>query len=358
MKEEDHLDLSRVEWHHVLPRMGIDEKLIANPKRRGPCPICGGKSRFRFTNEKGRGTWLCNCGSGDGVRLIALVNGISDARAIIDLRELILGPQGVDAKYTRTAPIVDQPCKTPAEIEKARASLRRAWSKGKKIQGTLSWSYLEGRVPGLQPQWISSDFHHHERLYHLDEDLGKKGHYPALLSLVRDAANPRETVTIHRTYLDPRGGKARVSPGQEKKLMTAVIDKIHGHSIRLNNAEGSVVVVTEGIENGLSWVAAMQNQVPVYAAVNCHNMARFRWPQGTKVLVICGDHDPVNPKTGLRPGFHNAMLLKERAIKEGLIAVVRIPRVQGIDWDDMWKAGEAEHFRFSREPRTAELATS
>lgn len=348
MEKEDHLDLSSVEWQHVLPRLGIDERLIANPKRRGPCPICGGTTRFRFTNENGRGTWICNCGVGDGVRLIALVNGISDVRAIFELRELVLGEKCIGESFKRKAPLPNQLAKTPEEMEKARASLRRTWTKGTAIQGTLSWRYLEGRVPGLQPHWLSSDFHHHERLFHMDEDLGTKGHHPALLSLVRDAANPSETVTIHRTYIDPRGGKAKVSPGQEKKLMTAVIDKICGHSIRLNTAESAVVLVTEGLENGLSWVAAMKNQYPVYAAVNCYNMARFRWPAGTKILVICGDHDAVNPKTGVRPGFHNAMLLKERAIKEGLLAVVKIPRIQGIDWDDLWKIGQLEQFCFQR----------
>lgn len=356
MEKEDHLDLSTVEWQHVLPRLGIDERLIANPKRRGPCPICGGKSRFRFSNENGRGTWICNCGGGDGVRLIARVNGMTDTRAIFELRDLIFGKQADAERFTRKAPLPAQPVKSAADIEKARASLRRTWGKSTAIQGTLSWRYLDGRVPGLQPQWLTSDLHHHAKLYHMDEDLGKKGHHPALLSLVRDASNPSETVTIHRTYLDQGGGKARVSPGQGKKLMETVIEKISGHSIRLNNAKSAIVLVSEGIENGLAWVAAMQNQYPVYSAVNCYNMARFRWPPGTKVLVICGDHDPVDPKTGLRPGFHNAMLLKERAIKEGLLAVVKIPRVQSIDWDDLWKAGQLEQFCFQRQQQP--LATN
>lgn len=37
----------------------------------GPCPICGGKDRFRCDDKQGKGTWICNqCGAGDGFALI------------------------------------------------------------------------------------------------------------------------------------------------------------------------------------------------------------------------------------------------------------------------------------------------
>lgn len=348
METKEHLDLSSIEWIHVLPRMGIEEKLIANPKRRGPCPICGGKSRFRFTNEKGRGTWVCNCGAGDGVRLIAAVHGISDAKAIIELRELIFGPGGAPQKFTRKGPPPEIPTKTPEDIEKARIGLRNVWEGANCIAETPAMSYLQSRVRDLDPSWLSKAFRFHPSLYHMDEDTGKVSHLPALVSLVNDASNPEEAVSIHRTYLDGKGGKAQVSPGQAKKLMTAVVEKICGHSIKLNKAHGPVVIVTEGIENGLAWVAAYRNKYPVYAGINCYNLAAFRWPAETKVLIICGDHDPVNPKTGIRPGFHNAMLLKKRAVESGLAAVVKIPKVLGIDWDDLWNSHELSQFRLQR----------
>jgi len=351
METKEHLDLSSIEWMHVLPRLGIEERLIANPKRRGPCPICGGKSRFRFTNEKGRGTWVCNCGAGDGVRLIAAVHGISDAKAIIELRELIFGPGGAPQKFTRKGPPPEIPTKTPEDIEKARIALRNVWEGGSCIAGTPALSYLQNRVRELDPQWLTKAFRFHPSLYHMDEDQGRVSHLPAMISLVNDASNPDEIVSIHRTYLDGKGGKAAVSPGQAKKMMTAVVEKISGHSIKLNKGHGPVAIVTEGIENGLAWVAAHRSNYPVYAGINCYNLAAFRWPVGTKVLIICGDHDPVNPKTGVRPGFHNAMLLKQRAVQAGLTAVVKIPQIQGIDWDELWNAGELSQFRLLKSQR-------
>ena len=44
----------------------------------GPCPTCGGKDRFRFDDEDGRGTWFCNqCTpqAGDGFALVQNVRG-------------------------------------------------------------------------------------------------------------------------------------------------------------------------------------------------------------------------------------------------------------------------------------------
>ena len=54
-------------WQSIFSSLGID---VGNGKH-CPCPICGGKDRFRFDNKDGRGTYICNqCGSGDGLELI------------------------------------------------------------------------------------------------------------------------------------------------------------------------------------------------------------------------------------------------------------------------------------------------
>ena len=95
------IDFSRVDWHRILPALGVDEKFIVHPKKRGPCPIeQAGTTRFRFDNKEGRGTWVCNCGAGDGVRLVALVHGVSDAEAIQMIREVI-----GNSSVLKTAPV-------------------------------------------------------------------------------------------------------------------------------------------------------------------------------------------------------------------------------------------------------------
>ncbi|MFC0226113.1 primase-helicase zinc-binding domain-containing protein [Serratia aquatilis] len=56
------------QWPVLLPALGIH---ILAGGRAQPCPVCGGKDRFRFDNQQGRGTWFCNqCGGGDGLSLV------------------------------------------------------------------------------------------------------------------------------------------------------------------------------------------------------------------------------------------------------------------------------------------------
>lgn len=59
------------QWRDIFARLGID--VPAHPKLHGPCPVCGGKDRFRFDDLDGKGTWYCNqCDphAGDGFHLI------------------------------------------------------------------------------------------------------------------------------------------------------------------------------------------------------------------------------------------------------------------------------------------------
>ena len=56
------------QWPVILPALGIALQPNGKPQ---PCPTCGGKDRFRFDNQDGRGTWFCNqCGAGDGLNLV------------------------------------------------------------------------------------------------------------------------------------------------------------------------------------------------------------------------------------------------------------------------------------------------
>lgn len=337
------IEFDRLDWYALLPRLGVEPELIANPKKMGPCPIEGdGKTRFRFDNKGGRGTWICNhCGAGDGVRLVALVNATDDAGAVRLIREQIQGVVQSHGTALRTKAAPSEK-RTPQAIEKARRLLEKTLGESKPIEGTPALKYLQNRIPGLDLRWLNTEsFRFHPSLYHFDEENSRKSFLPALLAKVKNAATAGDAVSLHRYYITKDGFKAKVSPSQVKKMMSATVEKIHGESILINTAPAcEVVIVSEGLENGLAWVMATQNRIPVYSAMNCGNLEHFNWPAGTKAILIAADHDQVNPKTGLRPGTHHAMLLKKRAVDAGLMAVVKVPPTQGIDWDDMWNSGE------------------
>ncbi len=52
------IERARGRWSEILPRLGIDARFLRN--RHGPCPLCGGKDRFRFDDRDGSGSYFCN----------------------------------------------------------------------------------------------------------------------------------------------------------------------------------------------------------------------------------------------------------------------------------------------------------
>lgn len=66
--------------NEILPHFGVDKHLLTG--KHGPCPICGGKDRFRFDNKNGRGTFYCNhCGAGDGFNFVEKYKKVSNREA-------------------------------------------------------------------------------------------------------------------------------------------------------------------------------------------------------------------------------------------------------------------------------------
>ena len=63
-------------WRDIFVSAGIEESLLVKPNR--PCPLCGGRDRFSFTDKYEVGNYLCrHCGHGDGFELLSRFLGIS-----------------------------------------------------------------------------------------------------------------------------------------------------------------------------------------------------------------------------------------------------------------------------------------
>jgi hypothetical protein len=82
------LDAAHGQWRTILPSFGIPPGHL-NGKHH-PCPACGGKDRFRFTNRNGDGDYYCSgCDPGKGISLVAKVNGWTYAEAAKRIDEFI-----------------------------------------------------------------------------------------------------------------------------------------------------------------------------------------------------------------------------------------------------------------------------
>jgi putative DNA primase/helicase len=55
------VDRARGRWREILPQLGIDPRFLSN--KQGPCPMCGGKTRFRFDDRDGSGSYYPISGS-------------------------------------------------------------------------------------------------------------------------------------------------------------------------------------------------------------------------------------------------------------------------------------------------------
>lgn len=87
---------ARGRWLTILSILGVSEVFLCD--KHGPCPLCGGKDRFRWDNKDGRGTYFCNqCGSGDGFSLLMKLHGWNFNNTASEVRKA-LGAAAPDPK--------------------------------------------------------------------------------------------------------------------------------------------------------------------------------------------------------------------------------------------------------------------
>lgn len=88
-------EAARGQWPAILASNGIADQHLVN--KHGPCPVCGGRDRYRFDNRDGRGTFYCNqCGAGDGFRLLELFTGQRKGEVL----RLVANWLGMDTRST------------------------------------------------------------------------------------------------------------------------------------------------------------------------------------------------------------------------------------------------------------------
>ena len=288
-------------WAGLLPLVGVEARYLSN--KQGPCPMCGGKTRFRFDDRDGRGTWICNhCGAGDGADLAMKVTG-RDFRDLAERVDELLGS------------VPAQPTRPRASADTCRESLRRLWREtAPVVTGDPVSLYLASRV-GLRdvPRCIRTV----GRLRYHDEE---PSWHPAMVAMV--SGPDGVPATLHRTYLTQEGRKAPVEA--PRRLMPGAIPE--GAAIRLFEA-GPVLGIAEGIETALA--ASSLFHVPTWAAVSSGMLAKWVPPETTREVVVFGDGDA---KFG---GQAAAYALAHRLALKGLQVRVEIPSRPGTDWNDI-----------------------
>lgn len=304
-------ELARGKWPELLGQW-LTERTLAN--RHGPCPMCGGKDRFRFDNIEGMGTWICShCGAGDGFHLLQNINDWSFAQAL-DYVKVNCG------KFDAT------PGNKKMSAVDIRANLRRVWDGSVPIKsGDPAYLYLIARLGNtfIIPR---NCLRYHPSLKYRHDD-GSVTTHPALLAQVSNGEG--RPVTIHRTYLTEDGRKSDLV-NTPRKLMTP-IERLHNVAIRLAPPIDGWLGVAEGIETALC--ASARYEAPVWACVSAGLLESFRPPPGIKLLTVFGDND--YSFTGQAAAYKLARSIAMLDIE----CRVCIPDEPGTDWADAQNRG-------------------
>lgn len=294
---------ARGKWRGILMALGMPESFLRN--RHGPCPLCGGKDRFRFDNRDSAGTWICShCGAGDGMDLAMRFTG----------REFRDVANEVDAIVCRTNFPTDRPRERLTD-EKRRALLNDLWSATAPITADdLAGRYLAGR--GITH---IAELGHAIR-YGASVRDGEGAVRPCMVSVVRDSDGIKRS--LHRTFLGRDGRKAEME--RVRRMMPG--DLPDSVAVRLCDWQGGPLGVAEGIETALS--ASQMFEMPVWATTTAGFLAKWRPPAGCTEVAVFGDHDA--SFTGHAAAYALARALKAKEID----VTVHIPDQPG-DWNDV-----------------------
>ncbi|MCF7530319.1 DUF7146 domain-containing protein [Neisseria lisongii] len=303
---------ARGRWPQILTALGIPEH-YTDPRKHQPCPACGGKDRFRFTDYKQGGGFICNhCtpDGGSGFDLIMLLTGYSFTEAAQAVAG-VLGMGGSVAAVDLKAP--PQTETAAADSPEKRQRLAKLWQECKPWQETRHIAdYLHKRgIPYPEMLPIHSDLRLHPNLgyWHSGRIIG---HFPAMVAVYRDAEG--KPCGLHQTYLSVSNqgetDKVRLFDPKThqrlpaKKMQTVAAGSLTGAAMRLFKPENGVLGVCEGIETAVA--ARYISGVAMWACGSAHGMKTLVLPDGIRELVIIADNDPN------RTGIEAAKALQRR----------------------------------------------
>lgn len=303
-------------WHEILEAIGVDPKFL-NRRKNGPCPMCGGTDRFRFSDKNGDGLFWCNnCEGGNGFHFTMKYKGVGFHEAA-NMIELIIG-------YKKG--VIPQEALDKIEEKKRKGEeIRKLWKRAAPITRDCSAGvYLTSRT-GITEYPSSLRFVKDLRYTMADESVVV---FDAMLAAVSGVSG--KLVNVHRTYLTQSGEKAPVDDC--RRMMPGELPA--GVAVRLYQTSDKLVVA-EGIETAIS--ASIMFGIPAWALLNADRMRNWVPPQNIRHIIVAGDHDV--SYTGQYSGY----CLAHRLVCQFKVPKVEVnfPLSQGKDWNDVWRETSA-----------------
>lgn len=292
------IERARGRWPEILPRLGLSPEFLRN--KHGPCPLCGGKDRYRFDDREGEGTYICGqCGAGSGIILIRKLHGW-DFKTACDEVDKIIGTDW------NVQPLSSLP---PDHADRRRRAIEKALI-GATDQSVVD-HYLQRRGLGV----VSESLQGHQTLWHSEARCS----FPAVLAPIFGPGG--DIQSVQRIYVGD------VTP---RKMTMPPIDTIKGGAVRLFPAV-DLLGISEGVETGLACHQLWG--VPVWATISEGGMTSFEPPAGLKRALVFGDND------SSFVGQAAAYALAKRLHRDGIAVEVHIPEDPDTDWLDVLSEG-------------------
>jgi putative DNA primase/helicase len=295
------IERARGRWHEILPQLGVETRFLQN--RHGPCPLCGGKDRFRFDDRDGSGSYICGqCGAGVGVILLRKKHDWSYATACAEIDKII----GRDGSPVKPSPATDETKDKARRLARIERLLAEA-NDPRVVDAFLRKRRIMLTSPVLRGHPACPYFDNGELV----------GKFPAVVAPILGADGTLESAAL--IY-----GAAASEP--RKKFMP-VVNTINGAAVRLFDPVDGRLGYAEGIATA---VAARQLfGVPTWASLSANGMKTAVPPPGVDRVTIFADHDRSHA------GQAAAYALAQRLTRAGIVAEVQMPHVIGTDFADL-----------------------
>ncbi|MFX2596777.1 DUF927 domain-containing protein [Enterobacter roggenkampii] len=267
----------------MFERLGIPTN-----RSEGPCPACGGNTRYRFDDKDGRGTYFCShCGAGTGLDLVMKVRQCGAREAAVMVAEVMALPLP-EQKPAREKPQTDIASKIACLAAKT--------------------------APG-QSDYLTSK--------------GLQRPFPLLSdgSMLITLTNVAGAIT----------GAQIIKPDGSKRLVAGTVKK--GSFCVVNSAENTeTVVISEGLATAIS-VQQLRQIATIIAAIDAGNLPavamamRQRYPNAQ--IIIAADNDQSSESDGIEGVKVNTGKEAAEKAAKAVSGWVSIPPVDyKADWND------------------------